>query len=175
MASKLLVSTFVVDYANGTKGKGKLTFLMYKGSVIQTNADAIISVYGDGSSRGFSEAIIKAAGNTVFDEIAANKPRKITENIVTKAGNLQCKYIIHCCCPKWDDYDKGSKRVCLNDLCITVKNALVAACDKGLKSVALPPIGLGRCVASILGLSIVFFDIDKRCWSQNKLIKITFD
>lgn len=112
MASTKLVSRFSLDYANGTRRKGTLTFLIYEGSVIHTNAEAIISVYaGGGSNRGLSEAIMKAAGNTVFEEIVANKPRKITENIVTKAGNLQCKYIIHCNCPKWNDYDNGSKRV----------------------------------------------------------------
>uniref|UniRef100_A0A8W8MVM9 E3 ubiquitin-protein ligase n=1 Tax=Magallana gigas TaxID=29159 RepID=A0A8W8MVM9_MAGGI len=141
MASTKLVNSFSLDYSNGTRGKGRLTFSIYEGSVIQTNAEAIISVDGGG---GLSEAIIKAAGNTVCDEIVANKTRKLTENIVTKAGNLQCKYIVHCKCPKWNDYDNGSKKVCLDDLNITVKKALVAACDKGLKSVALPPIGLGN-------------------------------
>lgn len=147
MASRKLVNSFSLDYSNGTRGKGRLTFSIYEGSVIQTNAEAIISVDGGG---GLSEAIIKAAGNTVCDEIVANKTRKLTENIVTKAGNLQCKYIVHCKCPKWNDYDNGSKKVCLDDLNITVKKALVAACDKGLKSVALPPIGLGRFVALML-------------------------
>lgn len=144
MASTKLVNSFSLDYTNGNRGKGTLAFSIHEGSVIQANAEAIISVLGGGSTGGLSEAIIKAAGSAVCDEIVANKARKLTENIVTKAGNLKCKYIIHCNCPKWNDYDGGSKRVCLDDLYITVKKALVAACDKGLKSVALPPIGLGN-------------------------------
>lgn len=150
MASTKLVNSFSLDYTNGNRGKGTLAFSIHEGSVIQANAEAIISVLGGCSTGGLSEAIIKAAGSAVCDEIVANKARKLTENIVTKAGNLKCKYIIHCNCPKWNDYDGGSKRVCLDDLYITVKKALVAACDKGLKSVALPPIGLGRFVALML-------------------------
>lgn len=152
MASTKLVRTFSLDYTNGTRGKGRLIFSIHEGSVIQADSDAIISVLGGGNTGGLSEAINKAAGNTVCDEIVANKARKVTDNIVTKAGNLKCKYIIHCYCPKWNDYDNGSKIVCLDDLYITVKKALVAACDRGLKSVALPPIGLGMCAVSMLVL-----------------------
>ena len=116
-------------------------------SITDVDADAVITVFTSSGDKpgGLSESIIKRAGNSVLDEIhRSENPKKVSENFVTKAGSLKCKYIIHCVCPKWANYDEGSKSECLKDLCNTVKRALFTACEKKLGSVALPPIGSGK-------------------------------
>lgn len=141
------VNSFSLDYINDIGGKGRLIFFIYEGFVIQINVEVIIFVDGGG---GFLEVIIKVVGNIVCDDIVVNKIRKLIENVVIKVGNLQCKYIIYCKCLKWNDYDNGSKKVCLDDFNIMVKKVFVVVCDKGLKFVVLFLIGLGRCVVLML-------------------------
>ncbi|XP_062614140.1 macro domain-containing protein LA_4133-like [Saccostrea cucullata] len=132
---------FILRWKNGT-----LVFKIYSGSIIKpdSNVDAIVSIWDRSKTGGFSEAIIREAGNEVAEEIKAKRPIKNNQNLVTKAGRLSCKYIIHCACPRWENYDSGSKTQCLRDLYETVSRALITACERGVKSIALPPIGSGK-------------------------------
>ncbi|XP_062613013.1 uncharacterized protein LOC134274799 [Saccostrea cucullata] len=126
--------------------KTKGVFKIYSGTITKPrgNVEAIVSIWDRGKAGGFSEAILKEAGNEVAEEIKANRPIKNNKNLVTLAGRLPCKYIIHCACPHWENYDSGSKTQCLGDLYETVSTALITACERGVKSIALPPIGSGK-------------------------------
>ncbi|XP_061194887.1 protein mono-ADP-ribosyltransferase PARP14-like isoform X2 [Saccostrea echinata] len=126
--------------------KDTIIFKIYRGSITKPSGpvEAIVSIWDRGKAEGFSEAIIKEAGNEVVEEIRANRQIKNNENLVTKAGRLPCKFIIHCACPRWENYDMGSKAECLKDLCETITKALLTACERGVKSIALPPIGSGK-------------------------------
>ena len=140
------METVTLDWKRGKHSKS-LNISFPGCSITDVDADAVITVFtSSGDKPGvLSESIIKRAGNSVLDEIhRSENPKKVSENFVTKAGSLKCKFIIHCICPKWANYDEGSKSECLKDLCNTVKRALFTACEKNLGSVALPPIGSGK-------------------------------
>lgn len=137
----MALKSFDLHWGNGTLG-----FKIYKGSITKIKVEAVISVLDRGKPGGLSAAILKEAGESVAKEIRDNISRNTTDNLITKAGKLPCKYIIHCACPRWENHhDSRSKAGCLKDLCTTVKKALEAACHKGIKSIGLPPIGSGEC------------------------------
>ena len=141
-----VMETIKLNWKKGKQSKN-LNISFRDCSITDVDADAVITVFTRNGEKpgGLSESIIKRAGNSVLDEIQwGEKPKEVSENFVTKAGTLKCRFIIHCFCPKWANYDEGSKSECLKDLCNTVRLALSTACERKLDSVALPPIGSGK-------------------------------
>jgi O-acetyl-ADP-ribose deacetylase (regulator of RNase III) len=69
-----------------------------------------------------------------LDELA---PIGACEAVISEAGNLKSKYIIHANGPKFQEEDTESK------LKITILNTLKLADEKGIKQLALPAMGTG--------------------------------
>lgn len=69
-----------------------------------------------------------------LDELAPVGP---CEAVITDAGNLKAKYIIHANGPKFQEEDTENK------LKTTILNSLKLADEKGIKQVALPAMGTG--------------------------------
>ena len=86
---------------------------------------------------GFGTAIQTRAGLDVKKELDELKGLKMGEALITGAGMMNAKHIIHACGPKFQEPDTESKlRKC-------IENSLKIADKNGLKTVAFPPMGAG--------------------------------
>ncbi|MCP4633423.1 MAG: O-acetyl-ADP-ribose deacetylase [candidate division Zixibacteria bacterium] len=86
---------------------------------------------------GFGGAIILRGGQAIQKELDTLAPLELTKAIISDAGNLKAKYIIHANGPKFQEEDLEKK------LGETTLNALKLADSKGIQKIALPPMGTG--------------------------------
>lgn len=118
---------------------------LIKGDITKIEVDAIVnaantSLLGGG---GVDGAIHKAAGSTVLDECYKIRNRqggcKVGEAVITNAGNLFAKKIIHTVGPKWNDR-KSNEAEKLKSCYL---ECLRLAEENNLKSIAFPNISTG--------------------------------
>ncbi|MDR2841582.1 MAG: O-acetyl-ADP-ribose deacetylase [Spirochaetaceae bacterium] len=119
---------------------------LIEGDITVLHTDAIVnaansSLLGGG---GVDGAIHRAAGQALFDECRAipcgSGGRCHTgEVVMTGAGNLFCKYVIHTVGPVYQDGTKGESEL----LCSCYRKSLLKANDAGLQSIAFPNISCG--------------------------------
>ncbi|MCK5503845.1 MAG: macro domain-containing protein [Thermodesulfovibrionia bacterium] len=86
---------------------------------------------------GFGSAINLRGGPSIRSELEKLGPLKVTEAAVTSAGDMKAGFIIHAVGPKFQEEDTEQK------LKATIDNALRLAEEKGIKSIAFPPMGAG--------------------------------
>jgi len=86
---------------------------------------------------GHGTAIQSRGGEAVKKELAAIGGVRMGEAVITGAGNLQAKHIIHACGPKFQEERTAEK------LRTAMESALALADSRGLASVAFPPMGAG--------------------------------
>lgn len=123
----------------------KVLIELIKGDITKIQADAIVnaansSLLGGG---GVDGAIHRAGGKQILDECVEIRNRqgkcKIGEAVVTSAGNLPAKYVIHTVGPVWNgDEEKGSKF-----LANCYRNSLKLAESMDIKTIAFPNISTG--------------------------------
>lgn len=118
---------------------------LIKGDITKIQADAIVnaansSLLGGG---GVDGAIHRAGGKQILDECIEIRNRqgkcKTGEAVVTTAGNLSAKYVIHTVGPIWN----GGEEKCLKLLANCYKNSLKLAESVDVKSIAFPNISTG--------------------------------
>lgn len=118
---------------------------LIKGDITKIHADAIVnaansSLLGGG---GVDGAIHRAGGPKILEECRAIRNRqgkcKTGEAVVTSAGNLLAKYVIHTVGPVWNDNQERSSRL----LSECYKNSLLLAESLGVKTIAFPNISTG--------------------------------
>jgi O-acetyl-ADP-ribose deacetylase (regulator of RNase III) len=86
---------------------------------------------------GFGTSINMRGGPSIRKELEHLGPLHVTEAVATSAGDMKAGYIIHAAGPKFQEEDTENK------LKRTIKNALKCAEEKGVKSIAFPPMGAG--------------------------------
>ncbi len=86
---------------------------------------------------GFGGAISGRGGMSIQKELHQKSPISVGQAIITEAGELKAKYIIHANGPKFQEDNVEEK------LKITIENSLKLADSKGIKILALPPMGTG--------------------------------
>lgn len=86
---------------------------------------------------GFGAAIGTRGGDAVRKELATMGSVQMGEAVVTSGGKLAARYIIHACGPKFQEADLEGK------FRRAVRSALSAAEGRGMKHIALPPMGAG--------------------------------
>ncbi len=117
---------------------GRLMRLM-KGDPFQPQAEAVVYyarpdlVLGSG----FGAAITARGGPKIQEELKPLAPIDTTEAVVTSAGNLKAKYIIHAVGPRFQEEDLEEK------LKKTMENVLRRAEEKNVQRLALPAMGVG--------------------------------
>lgn len=118
---------------------------LIKGDITGITADAIVnaansSLLGGG---GVDGAIHRAGGPQILEECREirNKQGRCNtgEAVVTTAGNLPAKYVIHTVGPVWN----GDKEKCSALLADCYKNSLTLAESLGINTVAFPNISTG--------------------------------
>jgi O-acetyl-ADP-ribose deacetylase (regulator of RNase III) len=115
------------------------------GDITRIKADAIVnaansSLLGGG---GVDGAIHRAGGDTILEECRKIRNRqgkcKTGEAVITTAGNLPAKYVIHTVGPVWNDNEKESSELLAN----CYKNSLKLAESLDVKTISFPGISTG--------------------------------
>lgn len=115
------------------------------GDITKVAADAVVnaantSLMGGG---GVDGAIHRAGGPAILDDcrkiVARQGGCKTGEAVITTAGNLPAKFVIHTVGPVWNGGDKNESE----KLADCYRNALQLAVDNGCRSVAFPNISTG--------------------------------
>lgn len=86
---------------------------------------------------GYGSAIAARGGKVVQDQLNALGTLPTGEAVITTAGNMKAKFIIHVNGPKFHEPETRGK------LARSVKSALRRADEKGVSVLAFPPIGTG--------------------------------
>ena len=86
---------------------------------------------------GFGTAISVRGGPTIQKELDQLAPVATGEAVVSDAGNLKARYIVHAVGPKFQEEDTEGK------LRTTVLSALKRADEKGVRRIAFPAMGAG--------------------------------
>lgn len=118
---------------------------LIKGDITKIQADAIVnaantSLLGGG---GVDGAIHRAGGPAILEECIVIRNRQggctVGEGVMTTAGNLPSKYVIHTVGPVWNGGRKNEEALLRN----AYTNSLTLAEENGLSSVAFPNISTG--------------------------------
>jgi len=86
---------------------------------------------------GYGSAIQQRSGVAVKKELDNIGSIAVGEAVITGAGALKARHIIHACGPKFHEPDLEDK------LRRTVRSTLRIAADEGVKTLAIPPMGTG--------------------------------
>ena len=118
---------------------------LIQGDITKITTDAIVntantSLLGGG---GVDGAIHRAGGKEILDECVKIRNKQggcnVGEAVITTAGNLPSKYVIHTVGPVWNG-DKEEKKTLLSNC---YKNCLKIDESNELKSIAFPNISTG--------------------------------
>ncbi len=115
------------------------TICLMKGDNTDLDIDAFV-YYAQASlvlGSGFGGAISARGGPKVQEELKKLGTVSTGEAVVTSAGNMKARFIIHAVGPRFQEEDTEKK------LETTVKNALRRAEEKGIQRLAFPAMGAG--------------------------------
>jgi len=86
---------------------------------------------------GFGAAIARRGGGAIKKELDKIGQIRVTEAVVTTAGELKATYIVHAAGPAFQEEDLEQK------LRATIISALKCADEKSIAQIAFPPMGAG--------------------------------
>ena len=118
---------------------------LIKGDITKVKVDAIVnaantSLLGGG---GVDGAIHRAGGPEILNEcrkiVARQGGCKTGEAVITTAGNLPARFVIHTVGPVWNGGDKGEEK----KLTDCYRNSLQLAVDNRCSTIAFPNISTG--------------------------------
>ena len=110
-----------------------------KGDVTDLEVDAFV-FYAEPSlvlGSGYGTAITMRGGASVQEECKSLAPLGMGEAVITKAGEMKAKNIIHAVGPKFQEEDEEAK------LRKTMLSTLKVADDNGIEKLAFPAMGSG--------------------------------
>jgi O-acetyl-ADP-ribose deacetylase (regulator of RNase III) len=110
--------------------KGDITDLEVESFIYYARSDLSLG-------SGYGNAISMRGGPSIQEELNKLAPIDTTGAVISEAGNMKAKYIIHAVGPKFQEPDIEKK------LRETVMNSLKLADQKGIKQLAFPPMGAG--------------------------------
>lgn len=117
------------------------------GDITEEKADAIVNAANSSlmGGQGVDGAIHHAGGTAILDECRTLRKTVYPDGlpdgqaVVTTAGQLNARYVIHTVGPVWRFGNTGEKEL-LRDCYV---NSLKAAVDKGCESIAFPAVSTG--------------------------------
>jgi O-acetyl-ADP-ribose deacetylase (regulator of RNase III) len=116
-----------------------------QGDITAQTVDAIVNaansqLVGGG---GVDGAIRRAGGPVIEEDCAAIRSRQggcpTGSAVITRAGRLQCKHVIHTVGPIWQGGELGEAEL----LASAYRSALDLAADHGVRTIAFPSISTG--------------------------------
>ncbi|XP_016089355.1 poly [ADP-ribose] polymerase 14-like isoform X2 [Sinocyclocheilus grahami] len=125
---------------------GGVTVTVRKADICKINVDAVVNAANEDLKHigGVALALLQAAGpslqQTCDQHTKANGPLKPGEAIITDAGRLPCKYVVHAVGPRFTDSDRRTTVQCLKR---AVRESLNQASSRNCSSIAIPVISSG--------------------------------
>ncbi len=110
-----------------------------KGDITRLTSDAIVNAANNRMlmGGGVAGAIKRAGGKIIEDEAVKKAPIPIGEALVTRAGNLNAKYVIHAAVMGMDFRTDGEI------IQKATRNSLIRADELGIKNIVFPALGTG--------------------------------
>jgi O-acetyl-ADP-ribose deacetylase len=127
---------------------------LVQGDITESKTDAIVNAANSHLQHGggVAGAIVRKGGRTIQDESDRIGFTPVGSAVITSAGSLQSKFVIHAVGPRMGEGDEDNK------LKNAVLSSLLLASDKGLRSISLPAISSGifgfpkdRCAEILVG------------------------
>jgi O-acetyl-ADP-ribose deacetylase (regulator of RNase III) len=141
---------------------GDITDMEVEAFVYDITADAKLGT-------GYGGAITARGGKSVQDELDAIGSCPTGEAIITSAGKMPVKHIIHLNGPKFHEPDQEAK------LKRATQNALKLANEKGITQLALPPVGTGFYQVDLGLCARVMMDtVNEHLKGQTSLTEVLF-
>ena len=141
LESKVKNSTVILE-------KGDLTAMEIEAIVFYASPDLKLG-------SGFGSAIAARGGMSIQEELKPIGTITTGEAVVSGAGQLNSKFIVHAVGPRFQESDTEGK------LRKTMQNALKVAEEKGIHEMAFPPMGTGFYGISLDMCSKVMIDVIK--------------
>jgi O-acetyl-ADP-ribose deacetylase (regulator of RNase III) len=115
------------------------TIRLMKGDVTDLEVDAFAFYASEDLAlgSGYGTAVAVRGGPKIQEELNGSGPLPVGEAVVTGAGEMKARYIIHAVGPKFREADEEPK------LRKTMLSALRCAEEKGAKRIAFPAMGTG--------------------------------
>lgn len=119
----------------------KATLLLVKGDITAEETDAIVNAANSrlAGGGGVDGAIHRAGGPSIMEECRRIGGCPTGKAVITGAGNLKAKYVIHAVGPIYQGGTRGEDKL----LKSAYEESLKLATKKGLKSIAFPAISAG--------------------------------
>lgn len=117
-----------------------MAIIVEKGDLTQIACDAIVNPansYGY-MGGGVAGAIKRIGGIEIEKEAVSKAPIDVGKAVATKAGSLQCKYVIHAPTMK-----QPAMRIGVENVRLATRAALELGVELHLKSIAIPGMGTG--------------------------------
>jgi O-acetyl-ADP-ribose deacetylase (regulator of RNase III) len=117
-----------------------MTIVIEKGDLTKISCDAIVNPANSFGymGGGVAGAIRKTGGDVIEKEAVSKAPITVGKAIVTSAGTLPCKYVIHAPTMK-----QPAKIIGVNNVKLATKAAFDLGVKLKLKSIAIPGMGTG--------------------------------
>ena len=134
---------------------GREQIVIKQGDITQESTDAIVNAANTELmlGAGVAGAIRRAGGPEIQEECNRIGPIPLGEAAITTGGKLKAKYVVHAA-----SMGMGGPLTTERSLRDSVRNSLLRAHEKGLKSIAFPAIGTGvagfptdRCAEIMIG------------------------
>ncbi|KAK7120426.1 hypothetical protein R3I94_020427 [Phoxinus phoxinus] len=125
---------------------GGITVTVRMADICKLSVDAVVNAANEDlmHSGGVAFALLQAAGPCLQQYsdhyIKVNGPLKPGDAIITEAGRLPCKYVVHAVGPRFSDSDR---RTTVQRLRRAVRESLNQASSKNCSSIAIPVISSG--------------------------------
>ena len=120
---------------------GKTTLRLVEGDITRQPADAIVNAANEALSGGggVDGAIHRVGGPTIMEECRKLGHCPTGQAVVTAAGRLPARYVMHTVGPVWRGGRQGEE----NLLASAYASCLVKAAELGLKSIVFPSLSTG--------------------------------
>lgn len=128
-----------------TRRFGTTEVILKQGDITRETVDAIVNAANSGllGGGGIDGAIHRAGGPHILEECRAIVARQggcpTGEAVITGAGNLRARYVIHTVGPVWGGGERGEPTL----LTSAYRNSLALAAKHDLRTIAFPSISTG--------------------------------
>lgn len=137
---------------------------LFFGDITDRDVDAIVNPANSNLQHGGGVAglIVKKGGYVIQEESNKIGYVPVGEAVITGAGSLKAKYVIHTVGPIFGEGDEDNK------LKKAINNTLILASKKGIKSISIPAISAGifgfpkdRCAEILVNETVKFIKNNK--------------
>jgi O-acetyl-ADP-ribose deacetylase len=151
---------------------GDRTIRLVQADITERDTDAIVNAANSHLRHGggVAGAIVRKGGQVIQDESDAIGFTPVGHAVLTSAGRLHARFVIHAVGPRMGEGDEDNK------LKHAVQNSLLLASQRDLQSISIPAISSGifgfpkdRCAKILVGVALAF--LKKQIDSSLQLIE----